>query len=101
MNHEAGIILNLPTLILTPSLRPDKPRIPFEDMDCKVTFKVIRITAMNIIAIMTIIMITAMKIIIIMKIKTIPSPKLEFPTTLEPSQELLGTTLMQVSPSPQ
>ena len=62
-------------------------------MDCKVTFKVIRITAMDIIAIM--------KIIIIVKMKTIPSLKLEFPTTLEPSQELLGTTLMQVSPSPQ
>ena len=44
MNHEAGIILNLPTLILTPSLRPDKPRIPFEDMDCKVTFKVMHIS---------------------------------------------------------
>ena len=27
-------------MILPPLFRPDKPRIPFEDMDCKVTFQV-------------------------------------------------------------
>ena len=76
------------------TIRPDKPRIPFEDMDCKVTFQVIFIikifiiTAVNIIFIIKII--TVFNIITIMKISTFPSRILEFPTTLEPSQELLA-----------
>ena len=31
---------NKKTLILPSLFRPDKPRIPFEDMDCKLRFKV-------------------------------------------------------------